>query len=267
VSEDWRETNRGMWEERAAVHPQTAEYDLGGLVGGRDRLRPWEPEEVGSVDGLDLIHLQCHIGTDTVGWARRGARVVGLDFSPTALRAAAELALQCGLDMEWITSDVYDAVAAVHGRTFDVVYTGVGAINWLPDIGAWARVVRQLLRPGGILYLYELHPTWMMVWGDGKTISQHAIGAPFERWEDDEPTTYADDLPMQERVSYERVHAIGEVLTAVLDAGLTIELFHEFDSTPSPTAWLVTGDDGQRRFPEGAFRFPLSYSLRARAPR
>jgi SAM-dependent methyltransferase len=266
MGKDWREANRELWEEMAAIHPQTAEYGLDELVAGRENLRPWEPEELGPVDGLDLIHLQCHIGTDSVGWARRGARVVGLDFSPTALAAAAELAARCGLDMEWVESDVYDAVAAVGGRTFDVVYTGVGALNWLPDMTRWAQVVRALLRPGGVLYLYELHPTWMMLVGDGKTKCMDAIDAPFRRWEDDDPTSYADDAPMQHSVSYERAHAVGEVLTAVLDAGLTIELLHEFDVTPAPTPWLLTGDDGLRRFPDGEFRFPLSYSLRARAP-
>ncbi|MEY2474802.1 MAG: hypothetical protein QOG87_117, partial [Actinomycetota bacterium] len=190
----------------------------------------------------------------------------GLDFSPTALAAAADLSARCGLDMEWIESDVYDAVEAVGGRTFDVVYSGVGALNWLPDVTTWARVVRGLLRPGGVLYLYELHPTWMMLVGDGRTICQHSINAPFQRWEDDESTSYADDAPLVHNVSWERAHAVGEVLTAVLDAGLTVELFHEFDVTPAPTPWLESGDDGLRRFPDGAFRFPLSYSLRARAP-
>jgi SAM-dependent methyltransferase len=266
MTEEWRKANRGLWEEMASIHPATAEYDLDGLVAGDDRLRPWEPTEVGPVDGLDLIHLQCHIGTDTIGWARRGARVVGLDFSPIALRAAAELAHRCGLDMAWVESDVYDAVTAVSGRTFDVVYSGVGALNWLPDVARWATVVRGLLRPGGILYLYELHPTWMMLVGDGKTMCQDSIGAPFRRWEDDESTSYADAAPLKHKVSYERAHAIGEILTAVLDAGLTVEVFHEFDVTPSPTPWLESGADGLRRFPDGAFRFPLSYSLRARAP-
>lgn len=266
MSEDWRDANRALWEEMASLHPQTDEYGLEGLVAGRDPLRPWEPEEVGPVDGLDLIHLQCHIGTDTIGWARRGARTVGLDFSPTALRAAAELAARCGLDMEWVESDVYDAPTAVGGRTFDVVYTGVGALNWLPDLTRWAAVVRALLRPGGVLYVYELHPTWLMLVEDGKTICMDAIDAPFRRWVDEDPTSYADDAPMQQTVSYERAHAIGELLTALLDVGLTIELFREFDVTPCPTPWLEIGPDGLRRFPDGAYRFPLSYSLRARAP-
>ncbi len=263
--EAWREVNRTMWNERAALHPDTDLYDVAGLVAGRDDLRPWEPAELGPVEGLDLLHLQCHIGTDSVGWARRGANVVGLDFSPVALAAARRLSDACGLTMEWVEADVHHAPSALGGRTFDVVYTGIGALCWLPDLERWAGVVRDLLRPDGVLYLVEIHPMWMAVWGDGTTISQQAIDAPFERWEDEDPRSYAaPDVPLREAVSFERLHSISDVLSAVLGAGLRIELFHEFDVTPAPTAWLEQGADRLFHFPAGMLRFPVTYSLRAR---
>jgi 2-polyprenyl-3-methyl-5-hydroxy-6-metoxy-1,4-benzoquinol methylase len=131
---DWRTTNRALWEEMAALHPSTELYDVQGLVDGRDDLRPWEAIELGPVDGLDMVHLQCHIGTDTISWARRGAKVVGVDFSPTALHLASELSTSCGLTIEWVESDVDAASAALADRTFDVVYTGIGALGWLPDL-------------------------------------------------------------------------------------------------------------------------------------
>src|SRR3954469_1726824 len=112
TDDEWRAANRSMWDEMAAIHPTTALYDLDGVVAGRDDLRPWEDAELGPVAGLDLIHLQCHIGTDTVALTRRGARVVGLAFSPVALAAARRLSERCGLDIDWIESDVYDAVNA-----------------------------------------------------------------------------------------------------------------------------------------------------------
>src|SRR5258708_18168911 len=144
----WRDANRAMWDELAARHPATALYDVDGAAKGRDDLRPWEEVQLGPVAGLDLLHLQCHVGTDTVCWARRGARTVRLDFAPAALAPASSLSAACGLDVEWVEADVYDAVAAVGRRKFDVVYTGVGALCWLPDMDAWARVVRDLLCPG-----------------------------------------------------------------------------------------------------------------------
>ena len=265
---DWRDTNLAWWDERAPRHALGDLYDLAGIVAGRDELRPWEDDEVGPIAGRDLIHLQCHIGTDTVGWARRGARSIGLDFSPAALAAAASLSTACRLDVQWIEADVYDAVAAVQGRLFDVVYTGVGALGWLPDLPRWATVVRDLLRPDGILYLLEVHPMWVALIDDGKTLGQHAIGAEYQRWDDDRQGSYAaPDAIFTNTASYERLHALSEVVSAVLDAGLQIELFHEFDVTPAPTPWLERGADRLYHFSEGQRRFPLLYSLRARRPR
>jgi SAM-dependent methyltransferase len=263
----WRSDNHALWEEMAGYHPSSPLYDVEAFVAGRDDLRPWEDAELGPVDGLDLLHLQCHIGTDTLGWARRGARVTGLDFSGTALASAAELASRCGLEATWVESDVYEASAAVGGATFDVVYTGIGALCWLPDIAGWARVVRSVLRPGGRLYLMEIHPTWMAVWSDGKTIVQHAIDADFVRWDDDGDPDYADQTKIVEHsVSHQRLHSTGEVLSAVLDAGLRIDLYREHAATPAPSPWSERGPDGLYRMPDGACRIPMAYSLLASAP-
>jgi SAM-dependent methyltransferase len=265
---EWRDDNQAWWDARVAAHAESELYDLDGLVAGRDDLRPWEPDDVGPVDGLDLIHLQCHLGTDTVGWARRGARTVGLDFSQLALDVAAELARRCGLDMEWIQSDVYEAADAVGGRTFDVVYTGIGALGWLPDLDRWARVVRDLLHPGGFLYLFEIHPMWVALAADGRTLGEDALGATYQRWDEHDWGSYAaPDARFDATVTWERTHAIGEVLTAVLDAGLTIEQYREHDVTNAPTKWLELGPDRLYHFPEGHPHFPLTYSLRARRSR
>jgi SAM-dependent methyltransferase len=264
--DEWRSTNQTLWDERAAAHATSRFYDLDGVVDGRDHLRPWEDAEVGPVSGLDLIHLQCHIGTDTVAWARRGAKTVGLDFSSESLAVASELSRRCRLSIEWVCAEVYDAVSAVDHRSFDVVYTGIGALNWLPDLTPWAKVVGQLLRPGGILYLLEMHPMWVALKG-GTTLGEHAINAPYTRWDVDEPGSYAaPDRIFDHVVTYERLHALSDVIGAVLDAGLVIELFHEFDTTPAPTPWLEPGPDRLYRFPPDAYRFPVLFSLRARRP-
>ena len=267
-SSQWRRANRSLWDERVPAHAASAEYDLDGIVAGRDQLRPWELEHVGAVDGLDLIHLQCHIGTDTIGWARRGARTVGLDFSAPALAVAADLAHRCGLEVDWVESDVYDAVAAVDGRVFDVVYTGIGALNWLPDLPAWGRVVRDLLRPGGFLYLFEVHPMWVALGDDGRTLREHAHDAEYQVWDDpDEVGSYAaPDARFENTASWERLHGLADILSAVIDAGLVIELFVEHDVTNAPTPWLERRDDRLFHFPEGAHRFPVTFSLRARRP-
>jgi SAM-dependent methyltransferase len=261
----WLAANRAMWDDLARLHAATAYYDLPGVVAGRDDLRPWEDAELGPLDGLDLIHLQCHIGTDTVALARRGARVVGLDFSASSLGIADQLAMDCGLDIDWVRCDVYDAATVLAGRRFDVVYTGFGALGWLPDLGPWAQVVHDLLRPGGILYVAEIHPMWGTVIEDGRTVCQDAIGASVVAYDQD--GSYADPgAHIEHTLTFERLHAISDLLSSVLDAGLTVELFHEHDVTPAPTPWLERHDDGLFHFPEGSPRFPLTYSLRARRP-
>src|SRR5580700_2149331 len=125
-----------MWDERVPIHVAGAFYDVDGFRSGRRQLalEPFEVEEVGDVAGRTLLHLQCHFGLDTLSWARLGARVTGLDFSEPAVTAAGRLAAEIGVDADFVCADLYDAVTALGHRTFDVVYTGKGALIWLPDI-------------------------------------------------------------------------------------------------------------------------------------
>lgn len=259
-----RRANQARWDEAVPHHVVSELYDLEGFKAGRDDIRPFELDEVGPVEGLDLLHLQCHLGTDTLSWARRGARVVGLDFSAPAIEAARALAGGCGLEAEFVCSDVYDAVEALGGRVFDVVYTGIGALGWLPDLTGWARVAAQLVRPGGFLYLVEIHPIVVGVVHDGRTITRDIFAAEYTRWDEKMGTYAAPEAVFTNTVTYERNHALSEVVSAVLDAGLTVELFHEQPYTNAPWPWTVKGDDGFYRLPPDWPRFPLTYSLRAR---
>jgi SAM-dependent methyltransferase len=261
---DWLADNMALWDEWATAHADSELYDLPGVVAGRDDLRPWEDAEMGSLAGLDVVHLQCHIGTDTVALARREARVTGLDFSESALKIAAGLAAQCGVSVDWVRADVHDAPRAVGGRTFDVVYTGMGALGWLPDLQPWAGVVDALLRGGGMLYLTDFHPMWVALVGDGRTMGQHAVDARLTRWDDKRGSYASPGAAFRHTASWERLHTTSDLLSAVLDVGLQIELFHEFDATPCPCPWLVHGTDGLFRFPDDMYRFPLCYSMRAR---
>jgi SAM-dependent methyltransferase len=265
--EEWLETNRANWDERVPIHVAGEFYDVEGFRAGHERLRPFEIAEVGDVAGKDLVHLQCHFGIDTLSWARRGARVVGLDFSGPAVEAARGLAAELGLDATFVESDVYDAVGSLGGRTFDVVYTGLGALNWLPDIGRWAGVVADLLRPGGFLYLAEFHPFSRVFGDEDLTVTYDYFQDAPEVW--DEPGTYADlGAETVNNRTYEWLHTLGDVLNAVVDAGLTLESLHEHDYTLFPQ-WPFLKKSGfdTYRLPEGTPSLPLMYSLRARKPR
>ena len=157
-AEDWRALNRANWDERVAVHLATKDYDLAPLRAGRGRLNPIEEAELDPVDGLRVLHLQCHFGRDTLTLAQRGAETVGLDFSPEGIKAAQALTAELGLEgrARFVESDLYDAPAAIpEPAAFDLVYVTWGALNWLPDIRRWAEVVAFFLKPGGALYLAE----------------------------------------------------------------------------------------------------------------
>lgn len=261
-----RAANLARWDEAAPLHAASPLYDLEGFRAGRDDIRPFEVAELGPVVDLDLVHLQCHLGTDTLSWARHGARVVGLDFSPRAIGIARALATECGLAAEFVCADVYDAPGVLGQRRFDIVYTGIGALGWLPDLGPWAQVVAELLRPGGVLYLVEIHPIVIGVVDDGRTISQDILDAQYVGYEEPGGTYAAPDATFANTVSYERAHALSEVVTAVLDAGLGLELFHEQSYTNAPWPWAERGADGFYRLPQGWPKYPLTYSLRARRP-
>ena len=258
---DGRLANRAWWDVAAPLHAESALYDLENFRVGRDDIRPFELDELGPIAGRELLHLQCHIGTDTLSWARHGARVVGLDFSHASLAVARQLALDCDIDAEFVCADVYDAVEAIDGRTFDVVYTGIGALGWLPDLASWADVVHDLLRPGGVLYLVEIHPVALGVAKDGRTVTVDMLDTEYQAWHEPGGTYAAPDAEVP-HTTYERVHTLSDVLSAVLDAGLTLELFHEQSYTNVPWPWAERGSDGYFRGPEGARRVPLTYSLR-----
>ena len=266
MREEHRELNRRWWDERVPIHTASGFYDVEAFRSGASSLQPFELEELGDVAGKRLVHLQCHFGLDTLSWARLGASVVGLDFSEPAVTAANALATETGLDGRFVQSDVYDAVHALGGERFDIVYTGLGALNWLPDLRRWSAVVGSLLAEGGFLYLAEFHPFADVFADEDLTVEYDYFHDPAGIRLEDDGGTYADlTARTSVNVTHEWSHPISEVLTAVLGAGLHLELFHEHDYTVSPRWPHLVSDDGRTfRQPEGTPRLPLMFSLRAR---
>ena len=90
---DYINANRENWNDRASAHATRTGvgYRVQRYIDDRrlisDVVR-FDLDRLGAVDGLRTVHLQCHIGTDTLSLARLGARVTGLDFSPVALEEA-----------------------------------------------------------------------------------------------------------------------------------------------------------------------------------
>lgn len=264
---NWLEYNRANWDERVPIHASGAFYDLDAVAAGRETLAEFELAEVGDVRGKQLLHLQSHIGTETLGWARHGAVVTGLDFSAPAMAAAAALAERIGVtDSRWVTANVYDAAEALGGEQFDVVYTGKGALCWLPDIEQWARVAASVVRPGGFLYLSEFHPFGnTLSEQDGRTVAYDYFNRSAQVW--DEAGTYADfDAETRENVSVQFDHGLGDIVSALIGAGLRLEFLHEYDITLFARYRVLEQRDGIYRLPEGMPRVPLMYSLKASRP-
>jgi SAM-dependent methyltransferase len=262
----WRELNRAMWDERVPLHLRSDLYNVPRFKAGGLSLKAHEINDLGDVSGKDLIHLQCHFGKDTLSWARLGARVTGLDFSEPAVQAARALAKEIGVEARFVAADAYDAPAALNGATFDIVYTGVGALCWLPDMDRWARVVFDLLRPGGQLYLFEFHPIrWIF---DPENHDHPEIRdsyfTPAEGFREGGVTYAATSPPATPTPTIQWNHPLGEVVTALVSAGMRIQSLRELDANVlHEWSIMVRGDDGLYRMPPGTPSLPLMYVLRA----
>ena len=267
----WRATNRAHWDEKVALHLGPRGYNLTSLRAGHGRFNAIEEAELWPVAGSRILHLQCHFGADTLRLAQRGATVVGLDFSAPAIDAARRLAGELGLAdrAHFVEADLYDAPAEIPERAaFDMVFVTWGAISWLPDISRWAEIVCQFLKPGGSLYLAEAHPA-AMVFDDAAVLPDGRPGyfAPYFSREPvvmEEAHDYIDETTTAANATiYTWVHPLGDVVSALLKAGMTLDWLHEHDAV----TWhmfdvLVKGADGLWRWPDKPW-LPLAFSLRA----
>lgn len=258
-------SNLDWWNERAPLHVASAFYHVDDLINGASALDEFEERELVSHGGESLLHLQCHIGTDTISWARRGFDVTGLDFSEVAIREAAQLGSQCGVTVKWITSDLYQAPQTL-GRTFDVVYTGKGALVWLDDIKLWADVVNQLLKPGGRLYLVEFHPVSEVLGEKGWSIEYDYFSDGEAIIEDQTMGSYADrDVTTRANRTATWQHTLGDIISALTGAGLSIKWLHEYPHTHFERTDALFFDPERRTYqvPPGTPRLPLLFSLLA----
>ncbi|WP_431357650.1 class I SAM-dependent methyltransferase [Streptomyces lydicus] len=270
TTEEMVRANEANWDARTPVHVASQFYGLDGSRTAEDWFAPFEWTDLGELAGRDVLHLQCHLGTETAAFAERGARTVGLDFSAAAVTEARRLAEEGGRSVEFVRSDVHRAVEALGERRFDVIYTGKGALCYLPDLAAWAGIVSALLRPGGTFYLVEFHPLLDSL---GPTPSpdrqqlrlHHDYLGGRGPLRSDTPSTYTDGPPVQgATTSYEWRHGLGEVISAVIGAGLTVQLVRETELLP----WkrfeaMVPSENGWWRLPPSEPIIPLLYALRA----
>jgi SAM-dependent methyltransferase len=270
---DYRDDNRANWDERVPAHVASSFYCVPRFLAEPDYLSDvvqFDRPLLGDIAGLRGVHLQCHIGTDTVSLARLGASMTGLDFSGPAVEAATRLAAATGADATFVQSDVYAAADVLEAGAFDLVYTGIGALCWLPDIRRWAGVVATLLRPGGRLFVREGHP---MLWTLDDRDDDLLVKYPY--FEQPEPLTWTEggtyvdtDQAFTQNVSHEWNHGLGEIVTALLNQGLAVTGLVEHDSVPwnAFPGRMEQIEGNEWRLADRPARLAHSYTLQAVKP-
>ena len=255
--------NRNNWNERTPVHAASAFYDVASFKKGRITLNHIERREVGDVSGKTLLHLQCHFGMDTISWSRLGAKATGVDFSDAAIDLARVLNNEVGANARFIRSNVYD-LPEVLNEEFDVVFTSIGVLSWLPDLDKWASVIHCFLRTGGAFHILDKHPLMGMLreseTGDIRPASNYFS---HERFFEGNSPTYTDGQPIASP-TYEWQHSLGDIVTALAKAGLTIQYLHEFPvSAYHVFPCMTKHHDGWWRFPKHNHSFPQLFSIKA----
>jgi SAM-dependent methyltransferase len=270
---DYRDLNRDSWDERVPAHVASPGYAVSRFLEDPTHISDvvrYDLPLLGEIAGLRGVHLQCHIGTDTVSLARLGASMTGLDFSEPAVVAARSLAVATGADATFVQAELHDALQVLSGGGYDLIYTGIGALCWLPDIRPWASIVGSLMRPGGRLFLREGHP---MLWSIDDERDDDLLVVKYPYFETTEPVLYTGggtyvetDMVFEHNTSATWNHGLGEIITALIDAGLAITGLVEHDSVPweaLPGKMEQAGDPVEWRLAHAPARLPHSYTLQA----
>ncbi len=263
------DANRTLWDARVSAHEKSTFYDNEAFKQGAPALKPLELHELGDVRGKSLLHLQCHFGQDSLDWARRGAKVTGVDFSGEAIRTAKTLATEMELDATFVESDVLALPDHLTGR-FDIVFTSYGVVMWLPDIRRWGEVIHHFLKPGGTFYIVEFHPiSWIF------DEESEALEVKYPYFNSGEPLalpstgSYADpDGTTGTFTEYSWCQSLADIVNSLIDAGLQLEYVHEFPYTSYPQFphLMDMQPDGTFRLKDGDGSVPLMFSIRAKKP-
>jgi SAM-dependent methyltransferase len=269
--ERYQEVNRANWDERAPAHAASPDYAFDRFVSDPEFISDvvrFDLPRLGDIAGRTGVHLQCHIGTDTISLSRLGAKMTGLDLSSQSLAQARRLAEMTGSDAEFVEAELYDAVEALGAGRFELVFTGIGALCWLPSVSRWAKVVSDLLVPGGRLFIREGHP---MLWSlDDERADALVVDYPY--FESEQPIvlefdgTYVDtDVTFNNRLTHQWNHGLGEIVSAVLDAGMDVTMLVEHDSVPweALPGQMEQLEHGEWRVRDRPQRLPHSYTLQA----
>ena len=260
---DFFKVNKDTWNKKVGIHAASEFYDVKGFKEGASTLNHYELDELGDVSGKSLLHLQCHFGLDTLSWSRLGAKCTGIDLSDEAIKKAKALNDELDLDAVFIESNLYDVPRNVKGE-FDIVFTSYGVVGWLPDLKTWGEIIASRLKKNGVFYMIEFHP---IVWMFDYLESPPKLKYPYLNGDviyEEYQGTYANNNAAIVSKEYGWNHGLGEVVTALTDAGLHIEFLHEFEKSPYESfPEMDSTKDGMYVLKDNQRMFPLLYSIRA----
>lgn len=229
MNKEYQSTNRDAWNQRVTAHLASDFYDVEGWKAGKTSMNDIELELLGDVEGKSILHLQCHFGQDSLSLARMGAKVVGIDLSDEAIRAAQKLNTELGLDAEFAASDVLELIGKIDQK-FDIVFTSYGTIGWLPDLNKWAETIAHYLKPKGKLVFAEFHPVvWMFDDDFDKVLYSYFQD---EAIVETKTGTYADNDAPIEKTEISWNHGLAAVFHALEGNGLILKSFDEYDYSP-----------------------------------
>ncbi len=266
--DDKFEIIRQNWNERTPIHAASDFYNVTGFKSGDITLTKTEIEEMGSVVGKSLLHLQCHFGMDTMSWARLGANATGVDISDAAIALARELNEELGLNARFIRSNIYD-LPDVLDEQFDIVYTAIGALCWLPDMEGWAKIVARYMKPGGTFYILDGHPFSQTL--ETVEMPDGSLGlTPLHSYfPDPEGITYPGGdhtytgPEVIETPSHEWQHSMSEIVNAIIDAGLQIQFLNEFPTSGYRAFPPMSLHEDGWRLDEHHGSIPFLFSIKA----
>ena len=262
---DYKNANLKFWDSIVKEHWQSDFYDVPSFLAGKTSLDPLEMEAVCDVNGRTLLHLQCHFGLSTLSWVRLGAIATGIDFSPAAITAANELSRKSGIHARFVESNIYNLSSSLDDE-YDIVFASYGVLCWLPDLREWAKEIALCMKKGGRFHLVEYHPLMTSLdSGQGKdvVVRNSYFNEGVEIFETE--GSYATAESSIKNSNYQWSHSIGEVITALLKAGLHIDDFVEYPYATEGgwISYLRKGEDGKWRVPNHKWGVPLTFSLSA----
>lgn len=259
---NYAEINRDLWDGWTKIHAESGFYDLKGFKDGKSTLKSVEIEELGDVSGKSMLHLQCHFGLDTLSWAKRGAHVTGVDFSEKAVSLARSLSNELDIPAEFIRSDIFE-LPKILDRRFDIVFTSHGVLAWLYDLNRWAEVVTSYLKLGGMFYIVEFHP-FLNVLGDKGENIEHPYFHNKKPMKYNVQGSYAEPDADFSHTCYQWCHGLGDVVTALISAGLKLEFVHEWPySAYNCCPFFEESEQGHYILKSRPNTIPLMFSIRA----